>query len=196
MPAFQATCAKRLRQIRPSATTRPVRVFSPDESRFGLLAIRRRRLPARGVQPLGSVPHLFEWFSLYGAVAPTPGDRCLLAWPSLSAAMSQLFSDAFAQPCPDRLHLLRLDHSGARTSPRLPWPANVHVVFLPPYGPQLNPIERVWRDLKDDLAWQQGADLTTQQEARGHRLQADEVATLQSLTGYPDLVGAIPALRV
>jgi hypothetical protein len=27
----------------------------------------------------------------------------------------------------------------------------------------LNPIERVWRDLKDDLAWQQHANLDVQQ---------------------------------
>jgi hypothetical protein len=37
-------------------------VFSQDESRFGLLTVRRRRLTAYGVQPVGVVQHVFEWF--------------------------------------------------------------------------------------------------------------------------------------
>jgi hypothetical protein len=62
----------------PPANTHPVRVFSQDESRFGLLTIRRRRLTARGVQPVGSVQHVFEWCDVYGAVEPTTGARFFL----------------------------------------------------------------------------------------------------------------------
>jgi hypothetical protein len=60
---------------------RPVRVFSQDESRFGLLTVRRRRLTARGVQPVGRVQHVFEWFYVYGAVEPTTGaNRVTTLW--------------------------------------------------------------------------------------------------------------------
>jgi transposase len=59
----------------------------------------------------------------------------------------------------------------------------VHLVFLPPYGPALNPIERVWRDLKDDLAWFHFASLETQQDYIATLLQMYEAATLQALTG-------------
>jgi transposase len=171
-----------------------VRVFSQDESRFGLLTIRRRRLTARGVQPIGAVQHDFEWFYVYGAVEPTTGDRFFLELPYLNAEMFQLFLDAFAQAFPDSLNILVLDNSGAHTAQRLTLPTNVRLVFLPPYGPELNPIERVWRDLKDDVAWQQFADLNAQQEYLGHLLQAYEAATLQSLSGYAYLVEAIHAL--
>jgi transposase len=171
-----------------------VRVFSQDESRFGLLTIRRRRLTARGVQPIGAVQHDFEWFYVYGAVEPTTGDRFFLELPYLNAEMFQLFLDAFAQAFPDSLNILVLDNSGAHTAQRLTLPTNVRLVFLPPYGPELNPIERVWRDLKDDVAWQQFADLNAQQEYLGHLLQAYEAATLQSLSSYAYLVEAIHAL--
>jgi putative transposase len=108
--------------------------------------------------------------------------------------MFQLFVDAFAQAFPDRLHILLLDNSGAQTSQRLTLPGNVQLLFLPPYGPEVNPLERVWRDLKADMAWQQFADLKTQQDYLGHLLHASEAATLQSLAGYPYLVEAIHAL--
>jgi DDE superfamily endonuclease len=58
-----------------------VRVCSQDESRFGLLTIRRRRLTAGGIQPVGLLQHGFAWFDVDGAVAPTTGERVLLERP-------------------------------------------------------------------------------------------------------------------
>jgi transposase len=171
-----------------------VRVFSQDESRFGWLTVRRRRLTACGVQPLGPVQHIFEWFSVYGAVAPTTGERFFLELPYLNADMFQLFIDAFAHTFPDSLNILLLDNSGAHTAQRLRWPENVRYVWLPPYGPELSPIARVWRDLKDDLAWCQFPNLDAQEAYIGDLLRAYEATILQSLTGYTYLVEAINAL--
>jgi transposase len=169
-------------------------VFSQDESRFGLLTVRRRRLTACGVQPLGTREHVFEWFYIYGAVAPLSGEHFFVDLPALNADNFQLFVDAFAQAFPDSLNILLLDKSGAHTAVRLRWPENVRYVLLPPYCPELNPIERLWRDLKDDLAWLQFTDLATQQEYIGDLLRSYDAATLQSLTSYRYLVEAINAL--
>jgi transposase len=193
---FQATCGARLQEVIPPANTRPVRVFSQDESRFGLLTVRRRRLTARGVQPIGSVQHIFEWCYVYGAVEPTTGERFFLELPYLNAEMFQLFVDAFAQAFPDSLNLLLLDNSGAHTAHKLTIPENVRLVYLPPYCPELNPIERVWRDLKDALAWLQFPTLDVQQDYIATLLRAYEATTLQSLTGYTYLVEAIYALHL
>jgi transposase len=169
-------------------------VFSQDESRVGLLTVRRRRLTARGVQPVGSIQRIFEWFYIYGAVAPTTGERFFLELPYLNADTFQLFVDAFAQAFPDSLNILLMDNSGAHTAHRIRWPENVRCVGLPPYCPELNPIERLWRDLKDDLAWQQFMNLDAQQNYVGDLLRAYDAPTLQSLTGYAYLVDAINAL--
>ena len=158
-------------------------MFSQDESRFGLLTVRRRRLTARGVPPVGAVQPIFAWWYVYGAVAPTTGERCFLALPYLNAEGFQLFIDAFAQAFADSLNILLLDNSGAHMAQRLMIPAHVRLVFLPPYGPELNPIERVWRDLKDDIAWQHFSALEAHQDYVCDWLQADEASTLRSLTG-------------
>jgi transposase len=169
-------------------------VFSQDESRVGLLTVRRRRLTASGVQPVGLIQHTFEWFYIYGAVAPTTGERFFLELPYLNADTFQLFIDAFAQAFPDSVNILLLDNSGAHTAHRIRWPAHVQPVWLPPYCPELNPIERVWRDVKDDLAWEQFTDLDGQQAYVATLLQAYDAPTLQALTGYAYLVEAINAL--
>jgi transposase len=194
MPEFQATCRERLQRVIPPDNRRPVRVFSQDESRFGLLTVRRRRLTACGVQPVGLIQHVFEWFYVYGAVAPTTGERFFLELPYLNADMFQIFIDAFAQAFPDSLNILLVDNSGAHTAQRIQWPENVRYVGLPPYCPELNPIERLWRDLKDDLAWCQFTDLGAQQHKVGDLLRAYDAIALQSLTGYAYLVEAINAL--
>lgn len=113
----------------PPINTQPVRVFSQDERRFGLLTVRRRRLTARGVPPVGTVQHIFAWLSVDGAVAPTTGERCFLARPYLNAEGFQLFIDAFAQAFADSLNLRLLDNSGAHMAQRLMIPANVRLVF-------------------------------------------------------------------
>lgn len=99
-----------------------MRVFSQDESRLGLLTVRRRRLTARGVQPVGLVQHTFEWFYVYGAVAPTTGERFFLELPYLNAESFQLFVDAFAEAFSDSLNILLLDNMGPIPPNGLPCP--------------------------------------------------------------------------
>jgi DDE superfamily endonuclease len=127
-------------------------------------------------------------------VEPTTGERFFLELPYLNADMFQLFIDTFAQAFADSLNILLLDNSGAHTVQRLGLPDNVHLVFLPAYCPELNPIERVWRDVKDGLAWLHFANLETQQDYIATLLRGYEAATLQALTSYPYLVEAIHAL--
>ena len=126
---------------------------------------------------------------------PTTGARFFLELPYLTADACQIFIEAFAHAFSDSLTLLRLDNSGAHTAPHLRWPEHVRPLWLPPYGPELNPIERVWRDLKDDLAWLQFPDRDAQQVDVGNLLQAYNAPTVQALTGYAYVVEAIHALR-
>jgi hypothetical protein len=129
MPACQAACGARLQEVIPPANTRPVRGFSQDERRFGLLTSRRRRLTARGGPPVGSVQPGFAWGDVDGAVEPTTGARVFLELPYLHAAMCPRFVNDVAQAFPDRLHSLLLDNSGAHTSSQLTLPEHVRGVF-------------------------------------------------------------------
>ncbi len=120
---------------------------------------------------MGSVQQVFEWLYVYGAVEPTTGDRFFLELPHLNAEGFQIFLQTFAEAFPDSLNLMLLDNSGAHTAQRLTLPANVHLVCWPPYCPELNPVERVWRDLKDALAWRQFPTLEGQQDYIPHLLR-------------------------
>jgi transposase len=64
-------------------------------------------------------------------------------------------------------------------------------VFLPPYSPELNPIERLWRDLKDRLADRMVQTRDDLSEAVGTIIQGYPLTTLQSLTGFAYFVQAV-----
>jgi transposase len=56
----------------------------------------------------------------------------------------QAFVDRFADTLPTHVHAaLLLDGAGWHIAGDLAVPANVSLVFLPPYAPELNPVERI-----------------------------------------------------
>ncbi len=165
-----------------------------DESRLGLQTVRRRRLTARGTKPVGTCQHRFENFYLYGAIAPRSGDGYFLGLPTLKADLFQVFLDAFATARPDTLKVLLVDNRRCHTATDLVVPPNVVLLFQPPYAPELNPAERVWEALKDELAWGCFADLAALQARVVAIVQTWDAAMLRSLTAYPFIMDAINAL--
>lgn len=174
---------------RPPGT--PVTVCAPDESRVGLLPSVRRRITACGVQPIATVAHTFDYFSLSGAVEPATGASFFLDLPGLNTDLFQLWLAHFAQAFPDSFNLLVLDNGAFHKAKALQWPAHVVPVFLPPYSPELNPIERLWRDLKDQLADGVAKTLDEWSEAVGAIMQRYSQTMLQSLTGFTYFVQAV-----
>src|SRR6266566_6476091 len=48
----------------------------------------------------------------------------------------------------ESLNIVLLDQAPAHVAQRVQWPENVVLVWLPAYSPELNPVERLWEDLK------------------------------------------------
>ena len=115
--------------------------------------------------------------------------------PTLNTDQMQLFLDEFAKAHPTTFNLLVRDNSGAHTAKRLKVPANVGLVFQPAANPEVNPAERVWQDLKEQVAWLTFADLEALENELVERLCAYDAATLSRLTSYPYLVQAIHLIQ-
>jgi transposase len=155
----------------------------------------RRRITARGVQPLLSSAYRFESLYLYGAVEPLTGQSFFLELPLLNTQGFQLFLDHFAATDLQSFHLLLLDNGAFHKAQALRLPKNVALLFFPPYAPELNPIERLWRDLKDWLATHQPDSLDALSTLLCTRLQPYAPATLCSLTSFPYLLAATQAVN-
>ena len=157
----------------------------------------RRRLTGYGVKPVQVVEPLYEYYWLYAAVEPTTGEAFWWELPRLDADCFSIFVRQFSQHSADSLNIVLLDQAPAHVAQRVQLPENVILVWLPAYSPELNPVERLWEDLKsrlDVLAGQVRSSLAALQEHVASIIHRYTATTIASLTGYGYLVEAICAL--
>ncbi len=83
----------------------------------------------------------------------------MLELPSLETQIMQIFLDEFAKEDPESLQVIILDNASAHTTAKMKVAENLRLIFLPAPAPELNPIERFWRALKDWLSDYQRATL-------------------------------------
>ena len=122
---------------------------------------------------------------------PATGEDFALVLPHVStAAMSRFLAD-FAQTLPEDTHaVMVLDQAGWHAAKALRVPENVTLVPLPPYSPDLNPVERVWLYLRERfLSHRLWADYEAVVDAccAAWNALTAEAGRLRSLTPYPYL---------
>jgi transposase len=83
------------------------------------------------------------------AVCPATGRAEGLISPRLNAAVVQVFLDGLAATIPRGAHIVLVwDGAGYHVAGELRPPPNITLVALPPYSPELNPVERLWLYLR------------------------------------------------
>jgi len=166
----------------------PVRVMFQDEARFGRLSDPRRcwaPAPLRPVVPLALVR---EYTYAYGAVSPQDGALDWMLTPKMNTLNMSAFLDHVSNRHPDDYIVMIVDGASSHRSHDLRIPANMALVKLPPYSPELNPAERLWEEIREKEFANRvfntlGAAIA--QAARGlNRLERMPEA-LRSLTGWP-----------
>lgn len=171
-----------------------VRVFSQDETRYGLLAAARRRITQRGIKPVAEIDYKYEAVYLYGAVEPVTGERFFLEFSHLTSDCFQCFINKFSEMFRESLNLLVLDNGRFHHAKSLEIPENIVLLFLPPYSPELNPIERLWQDIKAKLFTQTYKALEDMQTKVTEILQNYSDRTIAKLTGFSHFINAANAV--
>ena len=78
------------------------------------------------------------------------GQSFALVLPSVSTTAMQAFLDRFSQGLDADEHaVLVMDQAGWHVAQALIVPGYVTLALLPPYSPELNPVERVWLYLRE-----------------------------------------------
>ena len=91
----------------------------------------------------------YEWTYMFGAVCPATGETNGWLMPTANTeTMAVQLSDFSRQLGPDVHAILVMDRAGWHTTKQLAVPENVTLVYLPPYSPELNPVELIWRYLR------------------------------------------------
>ena len=109
------------------AQDKPLEIWFQDEARIGQKGTLTRIWAKRGSRPRARRDTRYEWAYLFGAVCPERGVGAALVLPQVNAEAMNL-------------HLEEIGRSIA--------PNNVTLICLPPYAPELNPVENVWEFLR------------------------------------------------
>ena len=65
----------------------------------------------------------------------------------------QIFLDEFAREIGGEEIVIIMDGAGWHKSKTLVIPPNIEIIYLPPYSPELNPVERVWLHIKKAILY-------------------------------------------
>jgi transposase len=120
-----------------------------DEARFGRIADVRRCWCPKPMRPVCQAMVTQEYTYAYAAVSVLDGGLDTLILPRVNGACMQRFLDEVAARHPDERIVMVLDGAGWHQSGSLTLPANLRLLPLPPYSPELNPVEHLWDELRE-----------------------------------------------
>lgn len=120
-----------------------------DEARFGRISDTRRCWCPKPVRPLCQAMVTQEYTYAYAAVSVADGDLDTLILPHVNGDCMQLFLDEVATRHPQDRIVMVLDGAGWHQSQVLTPATNLRLLTLPPYSPELNPVEHLWDDLRE-----------------------------------------------
>lgn len=127
----------------------PEQLWFCDESGFMADPRPKAVYAKKGTTPTCPMTGLHIRESVIGAVQPLTGEFISLVFNRVDLDVFQCFLDYMAEQTAGRPVQLVLDNASWHRSAKVNW-HHIQKQFLPPYSPDLNPIERLWMWIKDN----------------------------------------------
>ncbi len=122
-----------------------------DEARFGTHSRRAHGWFCKGTRPRVATKLGYKNFYLYGAVEHTTGKNFSLIIPNVDVTSMNIYLCELSKEFSDDNIALIMDQAGWHKSKELIIPTNIKIIYLPPYSPELNPVERLWLHIKQNI---------------------------------------------
>lgn len=119
-----------------------------DEAGFGRINKPKYCWCKKGFRPSVPCHHIREYRYVYGAVEPLTGDSCFLVMPYCNTLCMNIFLQQLSEQFPNDMILLCCDGAAWHKSGMLELPENIVLFHIPPYTPEMNPIEQIWKEIR------------------------------------------------
>ena len=119
-----------------------------DEAGFGRINKPKYCWCEKGIRPVVPCHHIREYRYAYGAVEPLNGDHFFLVMPYCNTDCMNVFLQELSKKYENDVVLLCCDGAAWHKSQTLKVPENIELFFIPPYTPEMNPIEQIWKELR------------------------------------------------
>ena len=165
----------------------PVRLMFQDEARFGRMCDPRSCWSPAPFRPVVNLALVREFRYEYAAVSPWDGALDYMTSEKMNTENMNLFLEQVSNNHHDDFIVMVLDGASSHRSKELNIPANMALVRLPPYSPELNPAERIWNVLRRNYFANRvfdSLDAATRQAERGLSEMAADLNAMISLTNW------------
>ena len=140
-----------IRTIPWNVSLKSVDVWFQDEARFGQQNTTTRLWAEKGTRPRAVKQQQFEYAYLFGAVCPATGDTEALIAPFMNMDVMDKHLTLISKKVPDGRHaVIVVDGAAWHQAYLTDKFDNLSIIKLPPYSPELNPIEQVWQWLRQN----------------------------------------------
>lgn len=147
--AFRAEFGKKLEDLK-LPKDKPVRIRVVDESRFGLHTQSRRCWTLRGHRVVVPREHRYAWDYVYRAVEVVEGISQFQFMPTVGLDLTRGGLEQIVNSDLEAGHVIVWDQAGFHhKAGDATLPERIHLLPLPPYSPELNPVEGLWDQAKD-----------------------------------------------
>lgn len=124
-----------------------IEVWFEDEARFGQQGTLTRVWAARGRRAWALRQTEYEWVYVFGAVCPRTGQAHGWLMPKANTETMNIYLDDLSKQIEPGCHVVLVcDRAGWHRAKKLKIPHNLSLLHLPPYSPELNPAELLWRE--------------------------------------------------
>lgn len=122
-----------------------VDIWFQDEARFGQQNTTTRHWAKKGTRPRAIKQQQFEYAHFFGAVCPATGSTEALITPWVNKEVMKQHLLLISKSTQVGRHaVVIMDGASWHTDDIAIDIPNVSIIKLPPYSPELNPIEQVW----------------------------------------------------
>ena len=126
-------------------------IWFQDEARIGQQNTVTRCWAKTGTRPRVVRQQQFLSAYLFGASCPATGQSAAVVMPASNTdAMAEHLRCISDQLDAGRHAVIVMDRAAWHTTQKLPGFHNISLIYLPPASPELNPMEQVWQQLRQD----------------------------------------------
>jgi hypothetical protein len=168
-----------------------MRVLFQDEGRFGRISDARSCWAPPPLRPTVCSRPVREYAYAYVAVCPADGQMSSMILPWVDARLMSIFLAQTAAQFANEHCVMFLDGAGWHAAHEPTVPANMRLLPLPPYSPELNPAEHVWEyirenDIRNQIFNALEEVMDTVETSLRHLHHAPE--QLRSMTAFPRII--------
>lgn len=122
-----------------------------DEARFGTRSNTGYGWFEHGTRTQVKVSQGFGNFYVYSSIEVATGIDHSLCFPLVNTDCMNMYLKDLSLTLGEKEAILVMDCAGWHKSKNLRIPENILIVYLPPYSPELNPVEKFWQYIKSRL---------------------------------------------